>query len=108
MIRRTLANVVDYFANKRWLVVSAGAGTALGIAVEIAEKMTETAIEVRDVGVWQALPVVFILLGQLRANSNRYVDEVTASAAAAADAALRPELEEAQRVVRRASDLGGV
>lgn len=68
--------LIDYFANRRWLVAVAGIGTAAGIAVEILEEISDTALSTQGVGIWQALPIVLAAAGQLRANSNRYLDEV--------------------------------
>ena len=33
-------------------------------------------VEVQGAGIWHALPVLLAFVGQLRANSNRYVDEL--------------------------------
>jgi hypothetical protein len=71
--------IIDYLINRRWLVLVAGAGTLAGIAVEILEKISNTAVEAQGVGVWQALPLLLAAAGQIRANSNRYVDDVRES-----------------------------
>ena len=69
---------VDYFTNRRWLVWVALVGTVVGIATELLEAASDTALELQGVGIWQALPIVLAFFGQLKANSQRYVDEVRA------------------------------
>ena len=75
-LAQTIPTIVDYFVNRRWLMTVAGLTTVAGVATEIAEAITDTAIQVEGVGLWQALPVLGALVGQLRANSNRYVGQI--------------------------------
>jgi len=78
-VQHRYEQLVDYFANKRYLVWVGLVGTVLGVATEVLENASDTALEVQGVGIWQALPILLAFAGQMRANSNRYLDEVRAS-----------------------------
>jgi len=89
--------IVDWFANKRWLVWVGIVTTAGNIAVAELEALSGLAVEIQgtDLDLITIAPLVAAWLGQRRANSNRYVEE------------LRDAVDELREAEARSYTIGG-